>query len=66
MYVKKKNVVGRYMHPKHKWEMPFKSKFLRAYIRVVRIIRIVRFLKGGWPINIYHFLGMNILGQQMH
>ena len=54
------------MHPKHKWEMPFKSKFLRAYIRVVRIIRIVRFRKGGWPINIYHFLGMNILGQQMH
>ena len=25
---KKKKVVGRYMHPKHKWEMPFKSKVL--------------------------------------
>ena len=32
------------MHPKHKWEMPFKSRVLRAYIRVARIIRIVRFL----------------------
>ena len=44
---KKKNVVGRYMHPKHKWEMPFKSKVLKAFIRVARIIRIVRFLQGG-------------------
>ena len=42
----KKNVVGRYMHPKHKWEMPLKSKVLRAYIGVARIIRIVRFFQG--------------------
>ena len=44
---KKKKVVGRYMHPKQKWEMSFKSKVLKAYIRVARIIRIVRFLQGG-------------------
>ena len=41
-------------------------KVLRAYIRVARIIRIVRFLQGGWPINIYHSLQMIILGQQMY
>ena len=58
----KKTMVGRYMHPKYKWEMPFKSNLLRAYVCVARIIRIVELLQGGWLRNIWHSFGMIILG----